>query len=399
MTPPARWPLHPAPLEGEALSSWLDRIADTYHMTARDLLKHDLRHGQVPQDDLDVDPPPTLLTILARRSGVELHRLHQMSLAGWVPWLLDSLAPEPATFDTYVRQFSVLLKPGKRSKRAASPSWLPWISAHPVQRACPHCLDDPDRRGLLLMWKLPLQLSCPDHGCRLEPFIGFPGDYPDWLVPDTPPRAASDEVMAMDRRTQQALRTGCVELPRRTVHAGVWFRLLRTILDELSTPVTCWGSRSADLRLAWTSSGHSVRAGQGCWRPFETVPWPIQTQLLEAAATTMQLLETQAVVGRGHHAPLFLPTPQVEVDAGRLSPKEEPSPWELARAAWELVQAAWERRVEAARHDPVTAQRLYDLEVLWCRTPDSLERLRANFTARGIPTTTLSLKTVPAPFP
>jgi hypothetical protein len=137
MTPPARWPLHPAPLEGEALSSWLDRIADTYHMTARDLLKHDLRHGQVPQDDLDVDPPPTLLTILARRSGVELHRLHQMSLAGWVPWLLDSLAPEPATFDTYVRQFSVLLNPangrnGQRPRRGC-PGSLPTRSSGPAR--------------------------------------------------------------------------------------------------------------------------------------------------------------------------------------------------------------------------------------------------------------------------
>lgn len=399
MTRPARWPLHPAPLQGEALSSWLDRIADSYHMTVPNLLKHDLGHGHVPQNELDVDPPPTLLTILAQRSGVELHRLQQMSLAGWTPWLLDNLQPEPATFDTYVRQYSVLLKPGQRSKRAASPSWLPWISANPLQRACPHCLHDPTRRGLLLMWKLPLLLSCPDHGCRLEPFNGFPGDYPDWLVPDTPPHPASAEVKAMDRRTQQALQTGRVDLPRRSVHAGVWFRLLRTVLDELSTPVTYWRTRVPVLRLAWASCGHPVRAGQGYWRPFEAVPWPIQTQLLEAAATTMQLLETQAVTGRGHHAALFLPVPQVEVDAGRLLPKDEPSPWDLARAAWEQLQAAYARRVEAARHDPAVAQRLYDLEVLWCRTPDSLERLRDNFTARGIPATTLSLKTVPAPFP
>lgn len=386
MTQQARWPLHPAPLQGEALSSWLDRIADSYNMNVPDLLSHDLGHGHVPQNELDVDPPPTLLTILAQRSGVELHRLQQMSLAGWTPWLLDSLQPDAASFDTYVRQFSVLLEPGPRSKRAASPSWLPWISDNPLQRACPRCLDDPTRRGLLLMWKLPLLLSCPDHGCRLQPFKGFPHDNdPDWLVLDTPPHPASAEVKAMDRRTQQALQTGRVDLPLRSVHAGVWFRLLRTILDELSTPVTYWRTRAPVLRLAWASCGHPVRAGQGYWRPFEAVPWPIQTQLLEAAATTMQLLETQAVTGRGHHAALFLPASHSEINA--------------VRAAWEQVQDAYARWVVAARHDPAAAQRLSDLEVLWCRTPDSLERLRASFAARGIPTTTLSLKTVPTPFP
>ena len=89
MKPAPRWPLHPAPREGEALSSWLNRVALCYHMEVSELLEHDLGHGQA--DDMDTAPPQSLLTMLSRRSGIELDRLRCMSFAGWVPWLLDSL--------------------------------------------------------------------------------------------------------------------------------------------------------------------------------------------------------------------------------------------------------------------------------------------------------------------
>lgn len=70
MKPAPRWPLHPAPKEGEALSSWLNRVALCYHMEEPDLLEHDLGHGQV--DDLDTAPPLSLLALLSQRSGIEL---------------------------------------------------------------------------------------------------------------------------------------------------------------------------------------------------------------------------------------------------------------------------------------------------------------------------------------
>ena len=87
MKPAQRWPLHPVPKEGEALSSWLHRTAACYQMDARELLEHDL--GHIPIDDLDTAPPLPFLTALAQRSGIMLDRLRCMSLAGWTPWLLD----------------------------------------------------------------------------------------------------------------------------------------------------------------------------------------------------------------------------------------------------------------------------------------------------------------------
>ncbi|MBN0322084.1 transposase, partial [Pseudomonas aeruginosa] len=90
----------------------------------------------------------------------------------------------------------------------------------------------------------------------------MPGRYLQWEIADAAPRPADDAIACMDRRTWQALTTGFVELPRRRVHAGLWFRLLRTLLDELNTPLSHCGSCSASIRHVWERCGHPLRAGQ-----------------------------------------------------------------------------------------------------------------------------------------
>ena len=203
MKPAPRWPLHPAPKEGEALSSWLNRVALCYHMEEPDLLEHDLGHGQV--DDLDTAPPLSLLALLSQRSGIELDRLRCMSFAGWVPWLLDSLDDQiPDALETYAFQLSVLL-PRLRRKTRSITSWRAWLPSQPINRACPLCLSDPENQAVLLAWKLPLMLSCPLHGCWLESYWGVPGRFLGWENADAEPRTASDAIAAMDQRTWQAL--------------------------------------------------------------------------------------------------------------------------------------------------------------------------------------------------
>ena len=156
------------------------------------------------------------------------------------------------------------------------------------------------------MWQLPLLLSCPDHGCLLETCMGFPsGGYFEWTGGNTFPCRADKQIRTMDRLTAQALTTGRVRLPRRSMHAGIWFRLLRTLVDELNTPISRWGSHAPDLRLAWEARGLPIRAGQSKWRPFEYCPWPVQTHLLEAAAGAIALLEAGSITGGGTHAGLF----------------------------------------------------------------------------------------------
>jgi hypothetical protein len=94
---------------------------------------------------------------------------------------------------------------------------------------------------------------------------GFSGENAD-----AERRTASDAIAAMDQRTWQALTTGHVELPRRRIHAGLWFRLLRTLLDELNTPLSACGTYAGYLRQVWEGCGHPLRAGQSLWRPYET---------------------------------------------------------------------------------------------------------------------------------
>ena len=67
MRPSARWPLHPAPVEGEALSSWLSRIARCYGMALSDLLMYELRQS-VRRSGMA--RPGSLLDTVAKRSGV-----------------------------------------------------------------------------------------------------------------------------------------------------------------------------------------------------------------------------------------------------------------------------------------------------------------------------------------
>ena len=84
------WPLHPQPLPGEALSSWLARICELYpHIRPSDLLADldiDCAVG-----DLDRYTPEPILVELAGRGAVPVERVRMMTLAGWTPWLLEQI--------------------------------------------------------------------------------------------------------------------------------------------------------------------------------------------------------------------------------------------------------------------------------------------------------------------
>ena len=383
MKPAPRWPLHPAPKEGEALSSWLNRVAVCYQMDMRDLLEHDLGHGQI--DDLDT-APPALLTMLSLRSGIKQDRLRCMTIAGWVPWLLDSLDDRiPAALETYAFQFSVLLPKRNRKTRSIT-SWRAWLPSQPVHRACPLCLDDPADQAVLLAWKLPLMLSCPLHGCWLESYWGVPGRFLGWEYGNPTPRTASEAIAAMDRRTWQAMTMGFVELPRRRIHAGLWFRLLRTLLDELNTPLSQCGTLASSIRYVWERCGHPLRAGQSLWRPYEVLDPAVQLKMLEAAATAIDLIESKVLSPRGDQAALFLPEPQTGFTNGlpAVERKKEPVNY------WQEAVKAIDEAIVEARHNPETARSLFALASLGRRDSESLEQLRATFAKEGIPAEFLS---------
>lgn len=301
-----RWPLHPAPLPGESLSSWLRRIADRYDVSLYDLLS-DLGYALDGPEYLDKCPPAGFALELSRRTGVDPHRIQRMSLGGWAPWLLDQVEPDPEAFTTYTRQLSVLLPAGKRRPREI-PAWRVWLPSTQALRACPQCIAaSKPPHPYQLLWFLSLTLSCPFHGCVLEPRAKAASYFSDWERKPPTPRPASATILAMDSRTWRAMTTGSVDLPRRRVHAGIWFRLIRTIIDELGATISECRTEARMILHIWKEAGSPLRAGPLRWHAHEDYPLDVQLRTLQATATTIHLLESRTLTGQGPEAALFLP--------------------------------------------------------------------------------------------
>jgi hypothetical protein len=374
-----RWPVHPRPWPGEALASWLDRIAEIYGMSLDTLVRHNLGPAgftdQLDRDWLDLDPPEQLLVAVHERSGVPLAELRSMTLAGWVPWLADALDPDvPDAFTTFIRHDSVLFA-SRAVPAPALPRWRAWLPVDPSprsRRGCPRCAALPGR-GLPLMAQIPVMLSCVEHACALVPTNRL--RLLAALGQDDEPAMVSDAVVAMDRRTHEAVTSGAVQLPGRSVHVGVWFRLLRTLLDEVNTPVSYL--RQADKRALWQiwqHTGQPARAGQVRWVPYENLDWARQQAMLEAAATAMYLIEIGVLRPWGTLGAVLREEPYRPV-------RSEPDP----ATAWRLLLKDFNAAIEAAQHDRDAALRLLQTYTAYCRSPAAYEQRRQNLIACGLP--------------
>lgn len=400
MRPPERWPLHPAPAETESLSSWLRRIAASYGMYSDALLEHGLGQRELSDPELDLNPSTDLLEELAKHCGLDQRRVSAMTLAGWVPWLFDSLTPASDTYETYVHQFSLLLPPGRRNVYAPR-NWVPWLSTSGITLGCRKCLESGPT--ILLFWRLQLVASCPLHGRRLETYEGHPADYISWTAPDEERRALPGSLSVMDRRTWQGITTGSVDLPRYPVHAGVWFRLLRTLLDELSTAQGRYGRQLEDLRRVWDHCGHPFRAGMHSWQPFETLHWTRQQQLLEAAAAAMEMVEDGSLTALGTSAHLLRPEPNTPISDGTPPGSLTGTGGRQKQATldelWSQATTTLDACIAAAKTDPVVAKHLFDFARYGCRSEESVLGLRDTFAELQIPLDFLSQTKERLPLP
>jgi hypothetical protein len=151
----------------------------------------------------------------------------------------------------------------------------------------------------LLAWAIPIMLSCPIHRRRLVSAADPTASYYE-----PPPSPA---VTVMDTYTWQALTTGRVTLPGETIPARVWFRLLRTIIDEITDLPADFDNMPADLQLA----GAGIRragAEQDNWQPYEGLDSSAQERALQSAAAVIAALQDGTITGHGTAAHLFRPT-------------------------------------------------------------------------------------------
>lgn len=346
-------------------------------MQVSELLGHNLGlvDLQLPAQ-LDRDPPAAMLAALADRTGVDLAQIRMTTLAGWVPWLFDSLTADQhraqEVFDCYVQDNPVLLAPGSAGQHRVHrwKAWRAvWMPTSALDRVCPRCASDPER-GQALVWSLPLMIGCVEHGCRLETRtdvdVALAFDRPPPVVP------VDEPVASMDRYTYAALTTGEVALPGRTVHAGVWFRLLRSLLNELSlatTPLNFHGRTT--LEFVWRATGGEQRAGLAAWRPFEQLEWPTQETMLRAAATALSLAADGRIFARGVFGPALRPAAHQPVYDGDRPPPD--------------FNAMMEEVIAEARHNRATARQLLTMLTFSCRSLLKFEDERAYLLRLGVP--------------
>jgi hypothetical protein len=378
----------------ESLSSWLSRLAACYEIRVEHLLDNLGPIGMVPAD-VSHAPPMAMLAVLSERTGVELARLQAMTLQGWVPWLFDALDVNlhqmQPMFDSYVRDNSVLLAPGEAGTSAVLYRYRrwpgPWFPQHAPLSACPVCASDPDR-GKALVWRLVLMTGCVEHGVRLENSatlaISCALDRPH-----PAPIALTGPLALVDGYTHQALTTGRVDLPGHSVHAGVYFRLLRSLIDELSmSPSGLTKAGSYALHRVWNEAGCEERAGLSVWRPYESMDSDMQEKLRGCAGVALRLAAEGEIIARGRHASAIAPRPHRPVYSGHA-----PTPVSMARptdrddlaGSFREAQRELAAEIVAARTDAAAARRLLEVFTSFARTPASVEAERRYLMGLGIP--------------
>lgn len=305
-----RLPIHPQPLPQEALSSWLWRLADAYDMGVSEFAEAALGINRPDIELVDFWPSAALIKKLAERTGVPSGRIRAMTIAAYVPYLLDSLTPQNGIFSNYCCQFGAFENPAQRIRPVRSAWWLPWLSgdlAGGRMVGCIHCLRSDRRRFGRLHWRANWMASCPEHGVLLQ--AASPAEQSEYPAP-----IESDAVLAtLDGLTLQAVTKGRVRLPGgRIVHGGLWLRVLRGVIDEICRPRRMKDPARPSVEAAWAAADLPYRHALGRWGIYEKLGRLERANVLKVAALAMRPLI------RAGFQPLKTSTRPLETAASRV---------------------------------------------------------------------------------
>jgi len=126
----------------------------------------------------------------------------------------------------------------------------------------------------------------------------------------------------------------------------------------------------------WCEAGYRFRDGLSQWKPYETLGWPRQQAMLEAAAKTLTLIIDGQIQSRGTLGHLL----STEPDHTPVFDGDPPyaDHWKLAMDELRAV-------IESAQHDPAIARQLIAfLSVGGCRRP-AYERAQQLLIEVGVP--------------
>jgi len=285
-----RWPFHPPPYPGEALSSWVNRLAHALAIPPAVLL---LNVSGIPDKStnryhLDFDPPEHVISTLAEKTGQEFAAVRRLTTRGYVPTLLDTLDADRDGVAKYTNQLAFLLPLDHRPVR--HPYVLPWYSFRRFHRprGCRHCLAESAEPYLRLHWRFGWTLSCPIHKRALEPLcIRAPAVGKTeviWLEADMSMHVVPPQLLMMDAITLDAITGGICRLPWGYITGALWIRLLRTVLDELGVGATHAGTYRQTLKDLWTSVGRGYDHYLREWRPYERINQTYQEYFMLMAA-------------------------------------------------------------------------------------------------------------------
>ncbi len=305
---PGRWPIHPVPYVDESLLSWIMRIAKIYEIYPEDFLKYefDIELKTSTLYVIDINPPVSLLDKLSERTGVDIDKIRALTVHSYVPLLIDALEPpksknedNPHSFSDYVNQFNVF----PRKKRPYSNEntdlvmandWIPWFDTKRFANTfgCASCLKEDKEPYLRLYWRFPWMMTCPFHKELLKQvkLYNFTNHIEFYGMYDTERLLSPiDNLYMIDEITLQAITKGFVKTPAGYLHSGVWLRLLRSLIEELSLLQKNIHRDTLELmKLFWQIYDLPHRGGVGRYKVYEEHDSDKQIELMLVASSVLQ---------------------------------------------------------------------------------------------------------------
>jgi hypothetical protein len=270
-----RLPYRVQPVKGEALSSWLSRVAEWYGMTPKEFIRDHVGDPDLTTVDVDRHPPQAFLEWLNKATGFTAEQIERMTLSSPELRIPPLEAEGEPTFDPLHGMFESRSRPGD------------WSSGNLATRHCPECSQALGRHFSLLIWRIPLVNSCHVHGWELEE-IRSEGRWYSLPRREMRFRAAEAAVISQDRRTAEATSSPNVALTRGIVRSEEWLAFLHAKANEILTPGHLDWAGSDDRELGLASID---RAGKHLPRTIESLGPPAQRRVMRAVARLLYGVE------------------------------------------------------------------------------------------------------------